>query len=45
MINLRQTGGYDTDELIAAVEVLTSAGIRLGEITPAAAEWLTEHTK
>lgn len=37
MINLRQTGGYDADELIAAVEVLTSAGIRLGEITPAEA--------
>ncbi len=45
MINLRQTGGYDADELIAAVEVPTSAGIRLSEITPAEAEWLTEYTK
>ncbi len=37
MINLKQTGGYDADELIAAVEALTSAGIQLGEITPAEA--------
>ena len=38
MINLKQTGDYNADELIVAVEALTSAGIQLGEIIPAKAE-------